>query len=155
MPTPDTEHLPNRIVIEESCNAPLDRTFDYVADYRTIPDWMIGVKRFVPITEHDRGLGSEFDVTLSLGMPLQTRIRTVEFEEGRAIGMDSVKGFQARSRWYFEADGPDRTTVTATVSYGLPFGPAGRVMGRLVEPFARQAVGYISHHLKRNLERGG
>jgi uncharacterized membrane protein len=153
MPDPaESTPLPNRIDIEETCRAPLRRTFDYVADYRSIPDWMFGVRRFVPVTQQDRGLGSEYDVELSLGMPLKLRIRTVEFEEGRAIGMDSVKGFKARSRWYFEPVGPDQTKVTATVSYDLPFGPAGKLMAKVIEPFVRQAVTHISTHLRRNLE---
>ena len=138
--------------IIETVNAPLDVTFAYVADYRTIPDWMFGVKKFEPVTEKDYGSGSVFDVSLSLGVPINTRIETVEFEEGRVIGMDSVKGFKAKSRWYFEADGPDRTKVNAVVSYELPFGPAGRGMGKVMQPFVKQAVNHISQHLKANLE---
>ena len=141
------------ISINETVDAPLDVTFAYVADYRTIPEWMFGVKKFEPVSpDNDYGLGSVFDVSLSLGVPINTRIETVEFEEGRVIGMDSVKGFKAKSRWYFEADGPDRTKVTANVAYELPFGPAGRAMGKVMQPFVRQAVSHISHHLKSNLE---
>jgi uncharacterized membrane protein len=138
--------------IIETVDAPLDVSFAYVADYRTIPEWMFGVKKFEPVTETDYGLGSVFDVSLSLGVPINTRIETVEFEEDRVIGMDSVKGFKARSRWYFEADGPSRTKVNAVVSYELPFGPAGRAMGKVMQPFVKQAVNHISHHLKANLE---
>ena len=138
--------------IIETVNAPLGVTFAYVADYRTIPEWMFGVKKFEPVTDHDYGLGSVFDVSLSLGVPINTRIQTVEFDEDRLIGMESVKGFKARSRWLFEADGPDRTKVTANVSYELPFGPAGRAMGKVMQPFVKQAVNHISHHLKANLE---
>ena len=140
------------ININETVDAPLDVTFAYVADYRTIPEWMFGVRKFEPVTDKDYGLGSVFDVSLSLGVPINTRIETVEFEEGRVIGMDSVKGFKAKSRWYFEADGPERTKVTASVSYELPFGPAGRAMGKVMQPFVKQAVSHISHHLKSNLE---
>ena len=140
------------IDIVQTVQAPLDATFAYVADYRTIPDWMFGVRKFEPVTENDYGCGSVFDVSLSLGVPINTRIATVEFEENRVIGMDSVKGFKAKSRWYFEAQGPEHTKVTARVSYELPFGPAGRAMGKVMQPFVRQAVGYISDNLKANLE---
>ncbi len=140
------------IDIVETVGAPLDVTFDYVADYRTIPEWMFGVRKFEPVTEKDYGCGSVFDVNLSLGVPIRTRIETVEFEENRLIGMDSVKGFKARSRWYFEGAGAESTKVTARVSYELPFGPAGRGMGKAMQPFVRQAVSHISHHLKANLE---
>jgi uncharacterized membrane protein len=144
--------MASEIVINETCEAPLDVAFAYVADYRTIPDWMFGVRTFEPVGDKDYGLGSVFDVHLHMGVPIRTRIETVEFEENRAIGMDSVKGFKARSRWYFAADGDDRTTITAKVAYDLPFGPAGRAMGKLMAPAVKQAVGHISHHLRANLE---
>jgi uncharacterized membrane protein len=146
--------MATEIDIIETVHAPLDVTFAYVADYRTIPEWMFGVKKFEPVTPgNDYGLGSVFDVSLSLGVPINTRIETVEFAEDEVIGMDSVKGFKAKSRWHFAADGPDRTKVTASVSYELPFGPAGRAMGKVMQPFVKQAVSHISQHLKANLER--
>jgi uncharacterized membrane protein len=142
------------ITIDETVDAPLDVAFDYVADYKTIPEWMFGVRKFDPVDPaKDYGLGSVFDVSLSLGVPINTRIETVEFEDNRVIGMDSVKGFKAKSRWYFSADGPNRTKVSAIVSYELPFGPAGRGMGKIMQPFVKQAVNHISQHLKANLER--
>jgi uncharacterized membrane protein len=141
------------VTINETCNAPLGVTFGYVADYRTIPHWMFGVRSFEPVGDRDYGLGSVFDVNLQLGVPIRTRIETVEFEEDRVIAMDSVKGFKARSRWTFEALDADRTTVHATVSYELPFGPAGKAMGKVMEPFVRQAVSYISQHLRENVEQ--
>ena len=144
--------MTNEVTINETCNAPLDVTFAYVADYRTIPDWMFGVRTFEPVGTKDYGLGSVFDVHLQLGVPIRTRIETVEFEEDRVIGMDSVKGFKARSRWYFEAIDDSRTAVHASVSYDLPFGPAGKAMGKVMEPFVRQAVSYISQHLRANVE---
>lgn len=140
------------VSINETCHAPLDTTFAYVADYRTIPHWMFGVRSFQPVGEKDYGLGSVFDVHLQLGVPIRTRIETVEFEEGKVIGMDSVKGFKARSRWFFSALDESRTSVQATVTYELPFGPAGKAMGKVMEPFVRQAVSYISQHLRENVE---
>jgi len=144
--------MTNEVTINETCNAPLDVTFAYVADYRTIPHWMFGVRSFEPVGTQDYGLGSVFDVHLQLGVPIRTRIETVEFEEGKVIGMDSVKGFKARSRWHFEAVDDSRTAVHATVAYDLPFGPAGKAMGKVMEPFVRQAVSYISQHLRANVE---
>lgn len=140
------------IVRTETCAAPLSVAFAYVADYRKIPDWMFGIKKFEAVGDKDYGLGSVFDVTLSLGVRIHTTIEAVEWEEGRVIGMDSVRGFKARSRWYFESVAQDRTEVTATVSYELPFGPAGKAMGKAMEPFVKQAVSYGAHHLRTNIE---
>jgi uncharacterized membrane protein len=141
------------VALRETCDAPLEVVFAYVADFPTIPEWMGGVRKLEPVTEQDYGLGSEFDVSLQLGLPLDIRIRTVEFEERRVIGMQSVTGFDARSRWQFETLGGDRTAVAANVAYDLPFGPAGRAMGMVMEPFVKQAVSHVSHHLRVNVER--
>lgn len=140
------------IVKTETCNAPLKTAFEYVADYRNIPDWMFGVHSFEPVGAKDYGLGSVFDVTVHLGARIHTRIEAVEWEENRLIGMDSVKGFKVRSRWYFTADGDDRTEVTAKISYEPPFGPAGKALGKVMEPFVKQAVKHASHHLVTNIE---
>jgi uncharacterized membrane protein len=141
------------IVKTESCNAPLEVAFDYVADYREVPHWMFGVERFEVVGEQDRGVGAEFDATIHLGLRLHSRIRAAEWEENRVIGMDSVEGFKVRSRWYFDADGESRTTVTAKITYQLPFGPAGRGMGKLMEPFVKRAVVDSADKLVANIEK--
>ena len=141
------------IVRTESCNAPIDVAFDYVADYRNIPSWMFGVEKFEPVGDQDYGPGSVFDVVLHLGVRITTRIEAVEWVENRIIGMDSIKGFKAKSRWNFEQSGDDRTTVTAEVSYELPFGPAGKAMGKAMQPFVKRAVRYASEHLVKNIEQ--
>lgn len=141
------------IVRTESCHAPVEVAFDYVADYRNISDWLFGVEKFEPVGDQGYGKGSLFDVTVHLGVRLHTRIRAVEWEEQRLIGMESVQGVKVRSRFSFEPDGPDRTTVTAKVSYDLPFGPAGAAMGMFMEPFVKQAIAHASHKLVENIER--
>jgi uncharacterized membrane protein len=136
----------------ESCQAPLDVAYAYLADYREVPRWMYGVEKFEVVGDNDYGPGSEFDATVNLGVRIRTRIRATEWEENRVIGMDSVKGFKVRSRWYFEADGDDRTTVTAKISYELPFGPAGRTMGKVMGPFVKRAVTESAGTLVTNIE---
>src|SRR3712207_3071511 len=117
------------IVRTATCRAPLDVAFDYVADYRNIPSWMLGIERFVPVGDRDRGEGAEFDVTARYGVRLHTRIRATEWVHHRLIGMESVRGVAVRSRFRFE--GADSgTNITAEVSYRLPGGAAGRMMHR-------------------------
>jgi uncharacterized membrane protein len=141
------------IVKTESCNAPLDLAFGYVADHRHVPEWMFGVQEFHAVGAQESGVGAEFEATIHLGARLHSRIRAVEWEENRAIGMDSVTGIPVRSRWYFSADGPERTTVTARVSYEPPFGPAGRMMSKVMEPFVQRAVADSARRVIANVER--
>src|SRR3712207_8619968 len=63
------------IVRTAVCRAPLDVAFEYVADYRNIPSWMLGIEQFAPVGDQERGEGAEFDVTARFGVRLHTRIR--------------------------------------------------------------------------------
>ncbi len=140
------------LVRTATCRAPVDVAFAYIADYRNIPHWMLGIEKFVPVGESDRGTGAEFEVTAKFGVRLHTHIRATEWVEGRLIGMDSVGGVAVRSRFTFEADG-DLTTITAEVSYALPGGPAGRMAGRVVGPFVNRVVAHANHALVAGIER--
>src|SRR3712207_2222031 len=140
------------IVRTASCRAPLDVAFGYVADYRNIPSWMLGIERFVPVGERDRGEGAEFDVTARFGVRLQTRIRATEWVDHRVIGMRSVRGVAVCSRFLFEAAGSG-THITAEVTYRLPGGPAGRMMHRAVGPVVTRVVQHANHALVAGIER--
>jgi uncharacterized membrane protein len=135
-----------------TCCAPIDVAFAYVADYRTIPRWMLGIERFEPVGEQTRGEGAEFDVTARFGIRLHTRIRATEWVEQQLIGMESVRGVHVRSRFHF-AEAGERTQITAEVSYRLPRGPAGRMMNRAVGPFVTRAVDHANHALLAGIER--
>jgi uncharacterized membrane protein len=144
------------IVRTASCRAPLEVAFDYVADYRNIPSWMLGIEQFVPVGDQDRGEGAEFDVTARFGVRLHTRIRATEWVDHRIIGMESVRGVAVCSRFSFAksiAGAASRTDITAEVSYRLPGGPAGRMMHRAVGPFVSRAVQHANHALVAGIER--
>jgi uncharacterized membrane protein len=140
------------IVRTATCRAPLDVAFAYVADYRNIPSWMLGIERFVPVGEQDQGEGAEFDVTARFGVRLHTRIRATEWIDERLIGMESVRGVAVCSRFAFE-EARSGTNITAEVSYHLPGGPAGRMMRRAVGPFVTRAVQHANRALVAGIER--
>ena len=140
------------IVRTARCHAPLDVAFEYVADYRNISSWMLGIERFVPVGAQERGEGAEFDVTARFGVRLHTRIRATEWVDHRLIGMESVRGVAVCSRFLFEGAGPG-TCITAEVSYRLPGGPAGKMMHRAVGPFVSRAVQHANHALVSGIER--
>ncbi len=141
------------IVKTTACEAPLDVVFDYVADYRNVPDWLFGVETFEPVGDVDHGLGAVFDAAMHLGMTLKSRIEVNAWVDSRLIGFDSIKGFKNSSRWNFERTGDTSTLITAEVSYSLPFGPAGKAMGKVIEPFVKRAVAHSSAQLKEQVEK--
>ena len=142
----------HRIVRTSTCRAPVEVAFEYVADYRKIPEWLLGVERFEPVGDQTRGPGAVFDVTVRFGLGLHARVQAVEWVENEVIGIDSLEGPGVRSRWHFTRTGPDETTVRADVTYRLPFGPAGMAMARMMQPFVHQAVAFASSSLVRKVE---
>jgi len=136
---------------ETDCDAPIDKVFAYITDYRNVPEWLYGISKFVPITELDRGVGATFDGTIHLGATLHSTIATTAFEEGKLFEMDSVKGFKNTSRWTFESLGENETRIIADVSYSVPGGIAGKALGKVIEPFVKIAVKHSSEHLAKNV----
>jgi uncharacterized membrane protein len=141
------------IVTTTQCDVPLEAVFAYVDDYRNVPDWLFGIERFEPVGDVDQGLGAVFDAVMHVGKTLRSRIEVVDWAHNRLIAFDSVKGFANSSRWTFEPAGKDRTVVTAELSYALPFGPAGKAVGRVIEPFVKQTATRSSTALKEQVER--
>jgi uncharacterized membrane protein len=140
------------IVMTTDCDATVEEVFAYVDDYRNVPQWLFGIQRFEPVGDTDQGLGAVFDAVMHLGTTLRSRIEVVEWAQDRLIAFDSVRGFRNSSRWTFERAGQG-TRVTTEVSYSLPFGPAGKAVGKVIEPFVKQAVHHSSRHLKEQVEK--
>ncbi len=140
------------VLREHRCNAPLAQTFAYVDDHRHVPEWMFGVERFDAVGQPDQGLGAVFDVVVHVGLPIKTRIEVVGWEQDRLIEFASVTGFKTDSVWTFEALDDDTTLITSRVTYYLPFGPAGRVMGKVMEPAVGKVVDRSSTDLVRRIE---
>ena len=137
---------------EHRVRAPLAQTFAFVDDHRNVPDWMHGVERFDPVDGRDHGLGALFDVVMHVGVPIRTRLEVTGWEQDALLEFHSVTGFRTESRWTFEALGADETLVTSRITYHLPFGPAGRVMGKVMEPAVSRASERSSSELVRRVE---
>ena len=140
------------VVRKNRCNASVAQTFAYVDDHTHVPDWMFGVEKFQPHGDLDHGLGAVFDVVVHLGLPIRTRIEVTAWEQDRRIELDSVSGFRTESEWTFEPLDDSTTLITSSVTYHLPFGPAGRVMGKVMEPAVSKAVDRSSVALVRLVE---
>ena len=142
----------NTVVNEHRVRASLAQTFAYVDDHTHVPEWMFGVEKFEAVDGRDHGLGALFDVVMHVGVPIRTRLEVVGWEQDALLEFRSVTGFSTDSRWTFEAIGDDETLVTSQITYHLPFGPAGRVMGKVMEPAVARASERSSSALVRRVE---
>ncbi len=136
-----------------TASVPLSTAFAHVADYRTVPQWFFGISRFVPQGEKDYGLGATYDSAVKIGpKELGSVVEVTEFEEDRLITLTSIAGFRTASRWNFRAVDEDTTELAVEFTYELPGGLAGKALGRIIEPFAAQAVKHSEAALRRDLE---
>ena len=142
----------NTVVNEHRVRASLAETFAYVDDHRHVPEWMFGVEKFEAVGDQDHGKGAVFDVVMHVGVPIRTRLEVVAWEQDALLEFRSVKGFSTESRWTFEAVGEDETRVVSEITYHLPFGPAGRVMGKVMEPAVAKASERSSSALVQRVE---
>ncbi|MDF0530000.1 SRPBCC family protein [Tsukamurella sp. 8F] len=129
--------------------------FEYVSDYRTVPNWFFGITRFVPKGELDHGLGAVYDSAVKVGpKTLDSVVKVTEFEQDELVTLTSIEGFSTNSRWEFAPTDDGQTRLSVDFTYDLPGGIAGKMLGKLLEPFAVQAVKYIDTTLRRQLEQG-
>jgi len=141
--------MPIHISQETALDAPVDQVFAYVADYRNAGAWLSGISSFTPVGEADYGLHAVFDAALGLGVTtLHSTIKVIDFEEGRMMELDSIKGFKNTSKWTFTPDG-DGTRVLAELTYELPGGLAGRALGRVIEPLIILVVKHSAENLHK------
>ncbi len=144
--------MPIHVKHTDTCRAPVESAFAYVADYRNVPDWLFGIHRFEPVGDQDYGLGAVFDAEVHLGAHLHTRIRVEEWADNELIGFDSIDGVKVESTWRFEALDDESSAVTGEVTLTLPFGPAGRLMNRAIQPAVRRAVEQTAERLATRIE---
>jgi len=130
---------------------PVEVAFDYVTSIHNVPEWLYGVRRVAVVSGVDSGLGAVYEGTIKVGATLRSRIEVTGWEPGRLMTVESRHGFVNRSTWRFESLGPERTQLTADVSYELPAGLAGKALGKAIEPFVSIAVRHSDSRLRRRL----
>ena len=94
--------------------------FAYVADHRTVPEWMFGVTRFEPVGDRVRGVGARFDASMRIGpATFDSRLEIVEWEDNHRIVLSSISGFRTLSSWQFDDLGDGRMRLAVDFGYRL------------------------------------
>lgn len=131
---------------------PVEACFGYVDDWHNVADWLVGVETFTPVGDKEQGLGAEFDVVVHAGIKVKTRLRVTDHVEQRLIEFVSVKGLKVRNRWNFERLDENSTLITAETEVHPPLGPAGKAMGKVLEPTIKKLMERSSARLKAHIE---
>jgi uncharacterized membrane protein len=106
--------------------APVERVFAFVADYRNVPRMQTQFKSVRLLSAQERGLGARIEALGSFrGMPLTAQMIIVGFEEPRVLVSDSTGGVRSRTTWRFDPqagagpDTPPRTRAAVVIEYEI------------------------------------
>ncbi|MET8773682.1 SRPBCC family protein [Nocardia sp. NPDC050713] len=140
------------VKIVEDCAASAESAFQYVNDYRNLPNFLHGIQSFTPIGEQTEGVGAVFDGHMKLGpASLHSRVEVIRWEENYAIGIKSIKGFEIVSTFLFHAKDDALCTVDAIIDFRVPGGLAGKALGKTIEPFVKIAVKHTTDNLVKEI----
>ncbi|GAA1481397.1 SRPBCC family protein [Gordonia sinesedis] len=133
-------------------DAPCDRAFAYVADYRTVPRWFFAVRRFDPLSEQTEGVGATFAAEMTIGpKTMKSTVQITEWVENERIRLESIDGMVTDSTWSFRDNGHGGTVLDVRFGYALPGGLAGRALAAIVEPVVGQAVRHTESTLREQV----
>jgi uncharacterized membrane protein len=135
-----------RITVTETINAPVGTVFGYVDDYRNTTRYMKDLTRWEPVGSQTHGKAGP--------LTIDGEVEIDTWEENRAIGWTTRKGFRQDGSWSFDAKGRG-TEATFTVDYDLPGGIAGKMMARAVEPVLKSTLEASVKQLKAQAEKLG
>ena len=133
--------------------APVDQVFAYVNDYRNSTKFTSDLLRWDPVTDKTDGLGARFEAAMKMGPTTQqATLEITGWKRNALIAWDPIAGFDSGGRYTFKREGTS-TRVTFEVYFNPPGGVAGRMLGKIIEPIARQDAQKSVDNLKRNIER--
>jgi len=100
-------------------NAPVEKVFEFVADWENVSKYFMGISDFKPTTEKTRGDGARFSFKAKiLGVEQEMEEEVSNFVENEGWTMTSVTDFESKDHWAFEPL-DDQTKVTYTLEYEL------------------------------------
>lgn len=138
---------------ESIVSAPQGFVFDYLGDMRNAGEWLFGIDRLEITGDLEHGLGTVYDGSVKLGpKTLHSHVKVVRWEPPSIVGFESVRGFVNRSTWTTRAVDATTTEIIVDLTYELPGGLAGRILGQVIEPFVALAVRHSDETLRNKLE---
>lgn len=113
-------------------DAPVEKVFRFVADYRNTVRYQRQFTKFEPVGGPMAGLGLTVDARGRFkGVPIHTRLRITQFTENERIVSTSVGGLKSDAEWLFSTeDGGTRVQFRATYAWPIPI-PNGAIRDML------------------------
>lgn len=142
--------LTNSILID----APTEKVFHYVSDYKKWPAFYKGLSDVEPVTKTTQGNGAKFIYTVKLlGFKFAVGTEFTNFKENKGWIGKSFKGMEHKTAWRFKALN-DQTEFTHSVTYKYPWYMGGKFFDKtFVKPQWEKIIEESLHKLKEIMER--
>lgn len=134
--------------------APVEKVFQFAADYRNWSKFFEGVSDFKPKTEITRGNGAKFIYKAKmLGIKASVGTEIQDFIENKGWTGISFKGMEHKTQWIFvKMDG--NTKFTYILSYRFPIPVLGNLLNKMfMKPAWISIIETSLQNLKRILEK--
>ncbi len=141
---------------EVEVERPVEDVWDVLKDVRRLPEFSSSTVAVLDAPERITRPGQRFrQVVMWMGRRFESEWEVTEVVPERKVAITGNMGPGGRYWLVQEAEpiGPDRTRLSLTMDYRLPFGPLGKVAARLgVAQRAEREAGEVVEGIKRLVE---
>lgn len=132
---------------------PVGFAFNYLAEYRNMPDWAFGVRECTQVGDQASGVGATFDSAIHLGpVVIKVRGEICDCQEDALVAMRAIKGLDGEASWALVPIDDNTTQITLDIAYTVPGGLAGKAIDRAIKVAVAPGLRYIEKHLREQLE---
>jgi uncharacterized membrane protein len=143
----------NRSRATVTVDAPVDACFAYVGDHHNATQFMLGIKRYEPLTQQTEGKGARFLAVVEVaGRKLEAEMEITEWVDGEKMLAVSRKGPKTEGGWSFEEYDDGTTDITLSYAYEVP-GVFRLLPRRLIEGIVERGLQHSLRRLKDQIER--
>ena len=101
---------------------PIDRAFDYVADWQNLKSFMSNILDINPVSFVESGPGAAYDTVFKVGgANILTTLEVSEYVRNKKLLLKSRQGLKILGGWEFKAS-KDGVSVVFSLQYDLPQG---------------------------------
>jgi uncharacterized membrane protein len=135
-----------------SVDAPARDCFAYVANHRNATRFMLGIKRYEPLTEQASGMGARFLAVVEVaGRKLEAEMEITDWVDGEKMTSRSRRGPKTEGGWTFDESRDGTTAITLSYAYEVP-GVFRLLPGRVVTGIVEGGLRLSLQRLKKEIE---
>lgn len=133
--------------------APIERIFDYFADYRHVAGVLEGVSRWEPLGQKTRGAGARYSVEMTaFGLPLKNVLRLNRWRKPEEIGWISESGLIKQEGGFTFTETPTGVRIELRITYQPPGYALGAAVAQRMDWMVRRRLEHALRRIRDVLE---